>query len=207
MAYSGETSEFKDEYNILSFLDKQDSSWNPITYVSPNIETKRMVDIIREKFGDRDNMICIDWLNGKCPRTKCLFFHRTPHTFKTVTCIRWKKNQCPFESIKCRHSHGIEDYFSNVKFEENSIITRIERAAAIVKKTELRINDRVTVTFRNKDDTRPDSRYDTRPDSRSDTRYDPRPDSRYDPRPNSLLGLYPDSHRHSRGRSRSRDRY
>jgi hypothetical protein len=102
----------------------------PIQYT----EKHKIVDKIKERFTDRDHIICIDWLNKKPHNhNTCPFLHEHFNTFKVTLCSHWKSGTCPYESIKCRYAHGYsyQDPFSRVQYNPDSIEARIEQAARI----------------------------------------------------------------------------
>jgi len=66
-------------------------------------------------FTDRDHVVCIHWMNGKCRDNECEFNHYTGSEFKTRMCKHWNKGYCKYEDIKCSHAHGYSDPFHRLK--------------------------------------------------------------------------------------------
>jgi hypothetical protein len=99
---------------------------------SDDQNSKKIVDVIKDKFKDRDHIVCLDFLQrGSCTTRNCQFIHKIHHTFKSIICIGWKQGNCNFEAIKCRHSHGTHDLNSQIRQER--LIDRIEKAARSVR--------------------------------------------------------------------------
>ena len=102
---------------------------------SDDQNSKKIVDVIKDKFKDRDHIMCLDLLqSGKCNARNCKFEHKIHHTFKSIICIGWKQGNCNFEAIKCRHSHGFHDPNSQIiQDRQERIIDRIDKAARSIR--------------------------------------------------------------------------
>jgi hypothetical protein len=105
-----------------------------------NHSSKKIADIIVDKFRDRDHIICIDWMkNKKCEIKDCPFLHDIHFTFKSLICLDWdRNNNCRFESNKCRFAHGTQDpFYKNNRAVEprHQLLSRINRASEFTSYT------------------------------------------------------------------------
>ena len=66
-------------------------------------------------YTDRDHIVCINWMKGKCKDMSCDFNHFTGSEFKTRMCKHWQKGYCKYDDVKCKHTHGFSDPFHRMK--------------------------------------------------------------------------------------------
>jgi hypothetical protein len=112
-----------------------------------NHNSKKIADIIVDKFRDRDHIVCIDWMKyKKCEIKDCPFLHDIHYTFKSLICLDWNKNDnCRFESNKCRFAHGVHDpFYKNNRAVEprHQLLSRINRASEFTSYTSGRARSR-----------------------------------------------------------------
>jgi hypothetical protein len=133
------------QYNPYSHNHHDSTFFSQVKY--GNHSSKKIADIIVDKFRDRDHIICIDWMkNKKCELKDCPFLHDIHYTFKSLICLDWdKNNNCRFESNKCRFAHGNQDpFYKNNRAVEprHQLLSRINRASEFTSYTSGRARSR-----------------------------------------------------------------